>query len=38
MGPTFLDAPKLAADRATAAESDFRREIAGRTKALERTG
>ena len=34
-GPSFLDALKLAADRATAAESDFRREIAERTKALE---
>jgi len=36
MGPSFLDALKLAADRATAAENDFRREIAGRTRALER--
>ncbi|MGA2126824.1 MAG: hypothetical protein ABSG76_11800 [Xanthobacteraceae bacterium] len=36
MGPSFLDALKLAADRATAAENEFRREIAGRTRALER--
>jgi hypothetical protein len=34
--PSFLDALKLAADRATAAETDFRREITGRTRALER--
>jgi len=34
--PAFLDALKRAADRATAAESEFRREIAGRTRALER--
>jgi hypothetical protein len=33
--PSLLDALKLAADRATAAESAFRREIAERTKALE---
>src|SRR5260221_13888460 len=33
--PSFLDTLKQAADRATAAESDFRREIAERTKALE---
>ena len=34
-GPSFLDALELAADRATAAESDFRRGIAARIKALE---
>jgi hypothetical protein len=34
-GPSFLDALKLAADRATAAEDEIRREIATRTKALE---
>lgn len=34
-GPSFLDALTLAAERATAAESDFRREIAERAKALE---
>jgi hypothetical protein len=34
-GPSFLDALKLAADRATAAENEFRREIAARSKALE---
>lgn len=34
--PSFLDALKLAAERAEQAESDFRREIAERTKALER--
>jgi hypothetical protein len=34
--PSFLDALKLAADRATTAERDFRREISERTKALER--
>ena len=34
-GPSFLDALELAADRATAAESDFRRGIAERIKALE---
>jgi len=33
--PSFLDAFKLAADRATAAENDFRREIAERAKSLE---
>lgn len=33
--PSFLDEFKLAADRATAAEDEFRREIAKRTKALE---
>lgn len=33
--PSFLDALKLAADRASAAESDFRRGIAERIKALE---
>ena len=32
----FLDALKAAADEAEAAEARFRREIAGRTKALER--
>jgi hypothetical protein len=37
MGPalSFLDGLKLTADRAAAAESDFRREIAERGKALE---
>jgi hypothetical protein len=34
-GPSFLDALERAADRATAAESDFRRGIAERIKALE---
>lgn len=34
-GPSFLDALKEAADRATAAEDDFRRDIAQRIKALE---
>jgi hypothetical protein len=33
--PSFLDDLKLAADRATAAEEEFRREFAKRTKALE---
>src|SRR2546423_1221665 len=33
--PSFLDDLKLAADRATAAEEEFRRDIAKRTKALE---
>ncbi len=33
--PSFLDALTLAADRATAAENDFRRDIAQRVKALE---
>lgn len=33
---SFLDALKLAADDAARAEDDFRREIAERTKALER--
>lgn len=34
--PSFLDALKLAAECAEQAESDFRREIAERTKTLER--
>jgi hypothetical protein len=34
-GPSFLDSLERAADRATAAESDFRRGIAERIKALE---
>jgi len=34
--PSFLEALKLAAEQATAAEDVFRREIAGRTRALER--
>jgi hypothetical protein len=33
--PSFLDALKLAAERASAAENKFRSEIAERTKALE---
>jgi hypothetical protein len=33
--PSFLDALKDAADRATAAEAEFRREVVDRTKALE---
>src|SRR6266568_2665288 len=33
--PSFLDDLKLAADRATAAEEEFQREFAKRTKALE---
>jgi hypothetical protein len=33
--PSFLDALQLATERAAAAEEDFRREIAQRTKALE---
>src|SRR5882762_7052541 len=33
--PSFLDDLKLSADRATAAEEEFRREFAKRTKALE---
>jgi len=35
-GPSFLDDLKRATERATAAEHDFRREIAQRIKALER--
>jgi len=34
-GPSFLDDLKRATERATAAENDFRREIAQRIKALE---
>lgn len=33
--PSFLDALKAAADRTEAAEADFRREIAARSKAFE---
>jgi hypothetical protein len=33
--PPFLDSLKVAADAATVAEEEFRREIASRTKALE---
>src|SRR5882762_11014541 len=33
--PSFLDDLKLSADRATAAEEEFRRDFAKRTKALE---
>jgi hypothetical protein len=35
-GTSFLDAFKTAADDAEVAEATFRREIAGRIKALER--
>jgi len=34
-GPSFLDDLKRAAERASTAENDFRREIAQRTKAIE---
>ena len=34
--PSFLDTFKIAAEQATRAEEDFRRETAGRAKALER--